>query len=69
MMITMTLLKYAKLRGVKVQTALEECKEAEALIFEGSKILVDFKKVNTHLDNELIEALKNVKDLEVRTCS
>ena len=67
-MITMTLLKYAKLRGVSAQTALEECREAEALTFEGSKILVDFKKVNAYLDNELVEALQNVKELEVRAC-
>lgn len=64
-MITVTLLKYAEVRGVNVQTALDECKEANALMFEGSKILVDVKKVNEYMEVETIEALKNLKSLEV----
>ena len=40
------------------QEALEECKEAEALIFDGSKILVDVKKANMHLEDETIFQLK-----------
>ena len=64
-MITVTLLKYAEVRGVNVQTALDECKEANALMFEGSKILVDVKKVNEYMEVETIEALKHVNGLEV----
>ena len=40
------------------QEALEECKEAEALIFDGSKILVDVKKANKYIEDETIFQLK-----------
>ena len=64
-MMTVTLKTYAELRGVTLQTALEECKEADALTYEGSKILVDVEKINEYLEAETIEGLKHVNGLEV----
>ena len=57
---------YKDLRGVTLNEALEECKEAEALVFEGTKILVDVEKINNYMEAEAIEGLKNLKSLEVR---
>ena len=47
------------------QGALEECKEANALCFEGSKILVDAEKINKYLDGEIVNELVNLNSLEV----
>ena len=47
------------------QGALEECKEANALYFEGSKILVDTEKINKYLDGEIVNELVNLNSLEV----
>ena len=65
-MMVVSLVAYKELRGVSLNDALEECKEAEALTFDGSKILVDVEKINKHLEAEAIEGLKNLKSLEVR---
>ena len=65
-MMVVSLITYKDLRGVTLNKALEECKEAEALIFEGSKILVDVEKINNYMEAEAIEGLKNLKSLEVR---
>ena len=65
-MMVVSLVTYKELRGVSLNDALEECKEAEALTFDGSKILVDVEKINKHLEAEAIEGLKNLKSLEVR---
>lgn len=42
------------------QEALEECKEANALWFKGSKILVNLGVINTYLESEINETLKYV---------
>lgn len=42
--------KYADLRGVDIQTALEECENANALVINGNTIAVDIKKINGYLD-------------------
>lgn len=47
------------------QEALEECKEAKALFYEGSKILVDTEKVIEYLDCEIIDKLVDLNNLEV----
>ena len=47
------------------QEALEECKEANALCYEGSKILVDTEVINKYLHNEIIDELVNINYLEV----
>ena len=47
------------------QGALEECKEANALYYEGSKILVDTEAINKYLHNEIIDGLVNINCLEV----
>ena len=62
---TVELKHYAELRGVTCQFALEEAREADALVFRGSKILVDVEKINKYLDEEIQETLTNVKGLEV----
>lgn len=64
-MMTITLKNYAELRGVSYQTALEESREAEALICEGSKMLVDVEKINKYMETETIEGLIHVNGLEV----
>ena len=56
---------YAVLRGVTYQFALEEAREADALVFRESKILVDVEKISKYLDEEIQEGLTNVKGLEV----
>jgi hypothetical protein len=65
-MMVVSLAMYKDLRGVTLNKALEECKEAEALTFDGTKILVDVEKINEYLEVEAIEGLKNLKSLEVR---
>lgn len=57
-MMVVSLKQYAEIRDITCQEALEECKEAGALIFDGSKILVDVKKANMHLEDETIFQLK-----------
>jgi hypothetical protein len=47
------------------QEALEECKEANALCYEGSKILVDTEVINKYLDGEIVNELVNLNSLEV----
>lgn len=64
-MMVITLKDYAELRGVSLNNALEECKEADALTYEGSKIFVDIEKINKYMEAEAIEGLKNLKSLEV----
>ena len=61
----MELRTYAVLRGLSYQGALEECREANALYTEGSKILVDTEKINKYLHNEIIDELVNLNSLEV----
>jgi hypothetical protein len=61
----MELRTYAVLRDMSYQGALEECKEANALCFEGSKILVDAEKINKYLDGEIVNELVNLNSLEV----
>ena len=65
-MMVVSLAMYKDLRGVTLNDALEECKEAKALTFDGTKILVDVEKINEYLEAEAIEGLKNLKSLEVR---
>lgn len=64
-MMVVSLVTYKELRGVSLNDALQECKEAEALTFDGSKILVDVEKINNYMEAEAIEGLKNLKSLEV----
>lgn len=61
----MELRTYAVLRDVSYQEALEECKEANALYYEGSKIFVDTEKVIEYLDCEIIDKLVDLNNLEV----
>lgn len=61
----MELPDYAKLNNKSYQTALDECRAIGALSFEGSKILINDDVVNKHLENEIIDSLKNIKSLEV----
>ena len=63
--VVISLKNYAEIREMPLQKALEECKEAEALLYKGSKILVDIKKVNKYMEAETIEGLKNINSLEV----
>ena len=56
---------YAELRGVSLNNAIEECKEADALTYEGSKIFVDIEKINKYMEAETIEGLKHVNGLDV----
>jgi hypothetical protein len=62
----MNLREYAVLRDMSYQEALEECKEANALYYEGSKILVDAEAINKYLNDEIIEGLENINCLEVK---
>jgi hypothetical protein len=62
----MELRTYAVLRDMSYQEALEECKEANALYYEGSKILVDTEAINKYLHNEIIDELVNINCLEVK---
>ena len=57
-MIVVSLKQYAEIRDITCQEALEECKEAGALVYKGSKILVNVEKANKHLEDETIFELQ-----------
>ena len=46
------------------QKALEECKEANALLTEGSKILVNLEVINAYLESEISETLMYINSKE-----
>jgi hypothetical protein len=60
----MELRAYAVLRDMSYQEALEECKEANALLTEGSKILVNLEVINTYLESEINETLMYINSKE-----
>jgi hypothetical protein len=60
----MELRTYAVLRDMSYQEALEECKEANALYYEGSKILVNLEVINTYLESEINETLMYINSKE-----
>jgi hypothetical protein len=60
----MELRTYAVLRDMSYQEALEECKEANALLTEGSKILVNLEVINTYLESEINETLMYINSKE-----
>ncbi len=64
-MMIVSLVTYKDLRGVTLNEALEECREAGALIINGSKILVDVEKINKYMEAEAIEGLKHLNGMEV----
>ena len=57
-MMVVSLKQYAELRGLILQEALEECKDAKALVYKGSKTLVDVQKATDYLENETIFQLQ-----------
>lgn len=60
----MDLRTYAVLRDMSYQEALEECKEANGLLTEGSKILVNLEVINTYLESEINETLMYINSKE-----
>jgi hypothetical protein len=60
----MELRTYAVLRDMSYQEALVECKEANALLTEGSKILVNLEVINTYLESEINETLMYINSKE-----
>lgn len=60
----MELRTYAVLRDMSYQEALEECKEANALLTEGSKILVNLEVINAYLESEISETLMYINSKE-----
>lgn len=60
------LIEYAKMISKNVQIAYDIAKECNALVIENYQILVDLDMVNTSLENETIEILKDINKICVQ---